>query len=167
MRPSLLLSTLAVVAVTTASAQQKQPACTAAQHRQFDFWLGGWTVTDSAGTTTLGTNNITREEGGCLIHEHWTDADGSTGQSFNFYDPTSDRWSQVWVSSTGTVLRLDGRLEGSSMRLEGDQHRGGSTVNNRLVWTPQPDGRVRQRWYASKDGGKTWALVFDGWYRRS
>jgi len=158
MRPRLVLSTLFVLA-GSAAAQQKQPACTATQHRQFDFWLGDWTVTDSTGTSTLGTNSITREEGGCLVHEHWTDADGSTGQSFNFYDPTTDRWTQVWVSSNGNVLRLEGRLEG-------DQHRGGTTVNNRLVWTPRPDGRVRQRWYASKDGGKKWELVFDGWYRR-
>jgi len=78
MRPRLVLSTLFVLA-GSAAAQQKQPACTATQHRQFDFWLGDWTVTDSTGTSTLGTNSITREEGGCLVHEHWTDADGSTG----------------------------------------------------------------------------------------
>ena len=166
MHPTIVLSALVVLATPLGTAQQKPPACTATQHRQFDFWLGDWTVTDSAGTTRLGANSITREEGGCLVHEHWTDSDGSTGQSFNFYEPATDRWTQVWVSSNGNVLRLEGRLEGSSMRLEGDQHRGAATVNNRLVWTPQPDGRVRQRWYASKDGGKKWELVFDGWYRR-
>jgi len=167
MRRTLVLSALLVLVGFPAGGQQTPPSCSASQHRQFDFWLGSWTVTDSAGTATLGTNNITREEGGCLVHEHWTDADGSTGQSFNFYDPTTKRWAQIWVSSSGNVLRLEGGLDGPSMRLEGDrQPRTGETVQHRIVWTPEPDGRVRQKWYASKDGGKTWKLIFDGWYRR-
>jgi hypothetical protein len=28
------------------------------------------------------------------------------------------------------------------------------------------DGRVRQHWRASKDGGETWVTVFDGYYSR-
>jgi hypothetical protein len=167
MRRTLVLSAVLVLVGLPAGGQQTPPSCSATQHRQFDFWLGSWTVTDSAGTTTLGSNNITREESGCLVHEHWTDADGSTGQSFNFYDPTTSRWAQVWVSSSGNVLRLEGRLDGPSMRLEGDQHpRTGVTVRHRITWTPQPDGRVRQTWSASKDGGRTWKRVFDGWYRK-
>jgi hypothetical protein len=29
-----------------------------------------------------------------------------------------------------------------------------------------PDGRVRQHWETSKDGGATWTTAFDGYYRR-
>jgi hypothetical protein len=151
----------------TIAAQQPPPSCTAAEYRQFDFWLGDWTVTDSAGTKEYGANLITQEEGTCLVHEHWTDGSGSTGQSFNFYEAVTGRWSQVWVASTGNVLRLSGRFDGHSMTLEGESGPpNGRRTLNRIVWTPQPDGRVRQVWSVSQDKGATWQSSFDGWYRR-
>ena len=33
-------------------------------------------------------------------------------------------------------------------------------------WQPLPDGRVRQLWESSKDGGETWTVAFDGYYAR-
>jgi hypothetical protein len=37
---------------------------------------------------------------------------------------------------------------------------------NRVTWTPNADGSVRQFWELSKDGGKTWSVVFDGRYAK-
>jgi hypothetical protein len=34
------------------------------------------------------------------------------------------------------------------------------------VWTPLPDGRVRQHFKESSDGGKTWTDWFDGYYSK-
>ena len=141
--------------------------CSAPEHRQFDFWEGDWTVTDSAGQVSYGTSRITREESGCLLRERWTGARGGTGQSLNFYDRVTGTWAQVWVASNGTVLRLTGGLAGAAMRLEGASGTGASAVRNRITWTPQPDGRVRQTWTVSRDGGATWQPSFDGWYRRT
>ena len=42
---------------------------------------------------------------------------------------------------------------------------GASTVQ-RITWSPEPDKSVRQVWETSKDGGATWAAVFDGRYTR-
>ena len=39
----------------------------------------------------------------------------------------------------------------------------GTTIN-RVTWTPNPDGSVRQHWQSSEDNGKTWSDVFDGLY---
>ena len=36
----------------------------------------------------------------------------------------------------------------------------------RITWTPNADGTVRQHWEQSTDGGKTWTTAFDGLYRR-
>ena len=36
----------------------------------------------------------------------------------------------------------------------------------RITWTPLDDGRVRQHWEATTDGGKAWSTVFDGYYAR-
>ena len=148
-------------------AWQAPPGCTAPEHRQFDFWVGEWEVTDSGGTTVIGANSVTREESGCLIHEHWRGGKGGTGQSFNFYDRQGRHWEQVWVASAGTVLHLTGGLSGKSMVLEGDVvSPQGQPVRNRIAWTPEPDGRVRQVWSTSADGGRTWQATFDGWYRK-
>ena len=161
---ALFMGLLCVAA--PAVAQQAPPGCTAAEHRQFDFWIGDWVVTDSAGGATYGTNLITREEGGCVLHEHWVGSRGGTGQSFNFYDRNTSHWVQQWVASTGNTLRLEGTLEGGAMKLEGAVAPAPGAMRNRIVWTPQPDGRVRQTWLMSTDNGATWKVSFDGWYKK-
>lgn len=167
MRLRLLTALLLIPAGLTAQ-QPSPPGCAAAEHRQFDFWLGEWQVTDSAGTTVYGSNVITEEESGCVLRERWTGARGGTGQSMNFFDRRSGRWHQVWVASGGNVLRLAGGLDRSSMVLEGDGYSpAGAPVRNRIAWTPQPDGRVRQLWSTSADSGATWLPTFDGWYART
>lgn len=161
------LAVFGILLCSTAAAQQAGSGCTSPAHRQFDFWIGEWAVTDSAGGTPYGTNLLTSEEAGCLLHEHWRGSQGGTGQSFNFYDPQRRAWEQVWVASGGNLLRLSGQFDGVSMALEGDGiSPQGSSVRNRIVWTPQRDGRVRQVWSTSSDGGKTWQVSFDGWYRK-
>jgi hypothetical protein len=155
----------------SALAQQAPPpppqGCTAPEYRQFDYWIGDWNVTDSSGTRTYGSNRITSEESGCLIHEHWRAAGGGTGQSFTFYDRVTRRWEQVWVASGGGILRLSGKLDGTSMVLEGPTvSPTGAPVLNRIAWIPQPDGRVRQLWSRSTDQGTSWQAGFDGWYRK-
>lgn len=163
----LPLLALLVIATPIAAQQPPPQPCASPVHRAFDFWVGEWDVTDSAGTRTYGRNRITREENGCLVREQWTDARGGTGQSLNFFDPLQERWRQVWVAGDGMVLDMGGGLVDGAMRLEGDgPTRTGARVRNRATWTPMPDGRVRQFWEQSSDGGKTWTVAFDGWYRK-
>jgi hypothetical protein len=163
----LRLFALMLLAPTALYGQQPPPGCTAPEHRQFDFWLGEWQVTDSAGTRVYGSNAITSQEAGCVLRERWTGAGGGTGQSMNFFDRVRGEWHQIWVASGGNVLRLSGGLQGDSMVLEGDGlSPAGTPVRNRIAWIPQPDGRVRQLWTRSTDGGKTWEPGFDGWYAR-
>ena len=53
------------------------------------------------------------------------------------------------------------------MCLEGDSRTlAGALTRNRIVYTPESDGRVRQTWLTSPDSGRTWQAGFDGWYRR-
>jgi hypothetical protein len=161
-RLPIVLLLLAVAA--PAAAQQR--GCTEPSHREFDFWVGDWTVTDSAGATVYGTNRITNEESGCLIHEHWIGSKGGSGQSLNYFDLNTRKWVQVWVDSGAGTLRLEGNLENGKMVLLGvAPGPNGTTVQHRAIWSKEPDGRVRQYWKSSSDGGKTWQFVIDGWYR--
>jgi hypothetical protein len=167
MRRSPLILSAVLLSCVRAGAQSPPPGCTAPEYRQFDFWLGDWSVTDSSGTKTYGSNLITAEEAGCLLHEHWRGSQGGSGQSFNFYDRVGQRWEQLWIASGGNLLRLAGHRDGASMVLEGESPSGsGVALRNRIAWIPQADGRVRQLWHTSADQGKTWQLSFDGWYRK-
>jgi hypothetical protein len=163
-----LLQVAVMAGFTTGLAGQGNPpqfGCPAAEYRQFEFWVGDWDVT--AEGKAAGTNLVTLEEDGCLIHEHWAGSRGGTGQSFNFYDRTDSRWHQVWVDNQGNVLVLAGRWADGRLRFAGTAPGpGGAPQPQRLSFTPNADGTVRQLWETTADGGKSWQVVFDGLYKR-
>ena len=154
---------------STADAAEVPSGCLAAEHRQFDFWLGDWDVHTPDGKLA-GHNVITRVAGGCALHENWAGRGGFTGQSLNAWNARTGQWQQTWLDSSGGRLDLAGSLRDGAMVLEGtepDAPKPGARLRHRITWTPQADGRVRQHWQTSEDDGKTWATAFDGLYTRS
>lgn len=136
--------------------------CAASESHQFDFWIGDWNVIDPAGKFA-GHNRIEAILGGCALAEHWDGAAGGHGVSYNAYDATAKVWRQFWVDARGGVLQLEGGLAGKNMVLQST--RGGHI--DRITWTPNDDGTVRQHWETSEDGGKSWNTAFDGRYERT
>jgi hypothetical protein len=137
--------------------------CTAPEYRQFDFWIGEWVVRNAAGQLA-GTNTITREYDGCALVEHWQGAGGGMGTSQNFYHQGDGRWHQNWIDSQASnPLWLVGGLDDAGAMVMTDVD-STTTPMNRVTWTPNPDGSVRQHWEQSSDAGETWATVFDGLY---
>lgn len=171
MATSLLLSLSLAVAAANAPAPPPSPpppACTADEHRQFDFWVGDWVVTRPDTGALQGRNRITRESGGCVLHEHWRGGSGYEGHSLNAYDRQRGRWMQVWVGADGTVLRLEGGLRDGAMVLEGElPSTDGGVQRQRISWTPADDGSVSQHWQVSDDDGASWSTSFLGTYRRA
>jgi len=147
-----------------AQAQGPRPDCSAAEHRQFDFWAGEWEVT--ANGQRAGSNVITVRQNGCLLHESWTGAGGSNGESLNFYDRTTKTWNQVWVDTNGLVLRLSGGFADDRMTMSGETRGPNGATRQRITWFRNADGTVRQLWESSRDGGTTWTTAFDGLYRK-
>ncbi|TJY58827.1 DUF1579 domain-containing protein [Sinimarinibacterium sp. CAU 1509] len=164
---TLVFLCLGVVAQAHA-ADVPSTACAVPEFRQFDFWAGEWDVTDPAGKT-VGHNRIDAILDGCALQESWTGSSGFRGHSFNLYDRSRSVWHQTWVDSSGTLLLLEGGLQDGAMVLEGTRHsrERNAPVRDRITWTPNADGSVRQHWQSSLDDGKTWQTVFDGLYRRS
>ena len=159
-----------VVAVPSAKPAAAAPParCADARYRQFDFWLGDWTVRDKTGVP-VGHNLVTRELGGCAVMEHWQSLDkgvvDQTGYSYSGYDKRTKRWHQSWFDSFGNQLQLDGSLEGGAMLMTGSLLTpNGRRTQERASWTPLPGHRVRQFWDYSLDGGKTWTKRFEGFY---
>jgi len=157
-------------ATKPAASPAPPPSCTSAEHRQFDFWLGEWEVSLPDGSRA-GRNRIESILDGCALQEHWTGASGFSGKSFNLYNRTSGQWEQFWVSQGGGRLHLRGGLQDGAMVLAGEREKPdpdtGKPPRERITWTPQADGSVRQLWETSKDGGASWQVTFDGRYRRA
>jgi hypothetical protein len=140
--------------------------CSAAEHRQFDFWVGEWQVHKKDGSVA-GINRIDREFGGCVVHEHYLTGRGYSGESFNIYDSSRKVWHQTWVDSSGLLLTLEGHLIGSNMVLEGKNRQSdGSEIKQRITWSPNADGTVRQLWESTDPKGQ-WVVSFDGLYTKT
>jgi hypothetical protein len=155
-----------VLLMSIAAATPAPAPCSDAAWRQFDFWLGEWDVRGNDAAAQLkGRNTILRVDG-CALLEEWVGAKGTTGHSLNVYDGTDGKWHQFWVDSTGSVLRLSGRLVGDEMVMTGvsPSGNGGAAQQQRITWSPRPDGSVRQHWESSDDG-RDWTTAFDGIYR--
>ena len=138
-----------------------------AEFAEFDFWVGSWDVHLADGTFA-GSNVISRQQRNCVLFENWTGASGSTGTSINYLDKVTGEWVQIWHAAAGYQIKIRGGLTPDGMLLTGTIHYigNGTTAPFRGLWTPLPDGRVRQFFEQSSDGGKTWAAWFEGFYTR-
>lgn len=155
---------LALSAAAQDEAPQPEP-CSGPEYQQFDFWLGQWQVTAKDGSVA-GHNTITKEEGGCLILERWTSASGNTGQSYNFFNPATQKWRQVWVSK-GLLVDYEGGLTDEGiMRLDGEvtYTATGQTAPFFGEWTPNSDGTVKQYFQQYNSETETWEEWFTGYY---
>ena len=162
-----LIAGLASVGLAQAQDDQTPPPppCSGEAFHQFDFWVGDWTVTTPDGTYA-GDNKITREEGGCLILERWTSANGGTGQSYNYYNPATEKWRQVWVS-TGAMIDYEGGLtESGSMKLAGTitYVDSAQTADFTGEWTLEADGTVTQHFEQYNAETEEWVPWFTGTY---
>lgn len=162
--------TFAAGLALSAMAADEAPAkpCSSPEHRQFDFWVGTWTVRDPQGTI-VGTNRIEKILGGCGLREDWTSASGGHGTSLNLYDAAGKRWHQTWIDDGGMLLLLDGSWNDGRMILTGTQpsrRKPGTVVHSRITWTPNQDGTVTQLWEMRQEEDKEWKKVFEGIYTR-
>jgi hypothetical protein len=141
-------------------------SCDSQEYRQFDFWIGTWTVSEDG--KPAGRNGIEATLNHCALFESWSSVDGSHGRSMNFYDRERHQWHQSWIDDRGGALELDGGMVGKSMVLEGDRPdpASGGSVRHRITWTPLADGTVRQHWQRMKTAKSDWETVFDGLYKR-
>jgi len=154
--------------LVAALALEAYPCDNQARFRAFDFWIGDWDVHTADGRYA-GHNTIAAEERGCVLVERWQGAGGGTGMSINYLDAANDEWVQVWNSAAGGQIEIRGGMTDEGMSLTGTIHYvgNGTTAPFRGLWTPLPDGRVRQYFEQSNDGGKTWTPWFEGFYTRS
>ena len=156
-----------ILQVVTATAQDDICACCTEDHKAFDFWLGNWAVTNTDGSAA-GQNTIVKDQDNCILRESWTSAAGGfTGSSTNFYNLISGEWEQLWIDNSGNHLKLKGKRIGNQMILSSDSYirQDGKAYINRISWTANADGTVRQLWEVLHEG-RVVNVAFDGLYTK-
>jgi len=164
----LFLSALLLCLAPIAEAQPQPPfdCSTSNHHREFDFWIGKWSVSDSSGKAQ-GKNEIRMVQNGCALEEQWISVRGGTGQSINYSHPGHGEWRQLWTDGGASIIDIRGGLHEGSMVMVGTIFYLDKSVEKdfRGSWTPLEDGRVRQFFEERDEKGK-WTVWFLGFYVR-
>jgi hypothetical protein len=170
-RPVAVLLVIAAATLALAAANRpvratvtpRLPAsCAAPEFRQFDFFAGDWVTYDVTDPSkVVARNRVTVVLGGCAVREVYEQTDGLVGESLSIYDASLRRWHQSWVTNRGSLLLLNGGLEGERMVLTGpDRAADGTPSLLRGIWW-KDGAAVREKAERSADGGRTWMPVFD------
>ncbi|NUM79276.1 hypothetical protein HUU42_00620 [bacterium] len=133
--------------------------------RQFDFWVGEWDVTDSG--QVIATSIEQFLEDSSIIMENYSQKDGYTGKSINFYDRYLKKWRQTWVDRVGNVSEFTGEYRDGAMVFEGESHRAnGKKILRKMIFYNLGYDKIRQYSEMSLDNGKTWQIAYDFIYVR-
>lgn len=112
-----------------------------------------------------GESRIERLYEGCTIRENWQEP-GYTGGSLNTYVAADHHWHQTWTDSAGTWREFVGGMVDGKMVLVWSHpsvRMPGRTAQERVTFTPNPDGSVRQYSDQSLDGVR-WVERYDYTY---
>ena len=141
---------------------EKMKPCNTPEYKQFDFWVGSWDVQSPQGQS-LGRDDITRENDGCILQERWESRRVEKGTSFNFYDSRDKMWHQIYFDNSGNMGAyppMAGGVKDGRMVFLTD-----ATQSPLYRWTfyplDAPGTKVRQWAESSNDGGKSWTTIWD------
>ena len=141
-------------------------ACCSIEHKQFDFWVGEWSVYDTL-NNFVGTNNVIKDYDNCLIQENWVSAGKNRGTSYNYFDPSDSTWNQLWIDNQGTILKLKGTLIDGNMILKSKLQKGKKVAwyYNRITWSKLENSNVVQIWDIFDENNKLLTNLFKGIYK--
>jgi tetratricopeptide (TPR) repeat protein len=151
------------------AAKNQRPCAYSAENRQFDFWLGEWTVTTTQGGIPAGDSKIELILEDCVVQENWKSQNGPySGNSYNIYNQAQKRWEQYWVDNVGGNIFFYGGLKDGVMDYYTDEipQTGGPALKRHLQFIPMGPDKVRQFSRGSTDGGATWSVEYDFTYAR-
>ena len=160
----------APAAAQTAAPAPPPPACSGPEHRQFDFWVGDWNVSQTGQSSEVARSRVERLFQGCVIRETWMPARGGGGGSLNHFDAGQGRWHQTWIDSGNNRVIFEGGLVDGDMVLTGfwrNANGPGKDGLVRMTYSQLDGGAVRQFGQISTDHGLTWSDFFDLTYRPS
>ena len=146
--------------------------CTAdSSYQRLAFWVGDWDVYGSTGEH-YATQRVRPVIDECAIAAEWTSSGGNKGMGLSAFDLKTHQWKQVYVSNqvpfrSGVSLRTsDPSYTGPGIRfISLLDPTAGNPVQTRVTIMPLSGHRALQEFEDSRDGGKTWQVVFKGEHR--
>ncbi|HNB73659.1 MAG TPA: fibronectin type III domain-containing protein [Acidobacteriota bacterium] len=150
--------------------QQFTAASLPSKARDFDFWVGKWTV-DVAGSNTPAISLIRSFGlgGGLAILEDYN-LGSYRGTSVSVFSLKNNQWHQFWFDNgaPALLLEIDGNLANGMMDLEGDyfDDSNGRRLYSRLRYFNIKGDTFTQHFDVSPDGGKTFQTTYNAFYTR-
>ena len=168
----LLVATIAASQSANSSAAPPPKPCTQPQARQLDFWVGEWDLSTPGqkdGEVVHNSNSIKHALDGCVIEENFVGGPGTPlqGRSFSMFDAPSGKWKQTWVDNQGAYLDFVGEFKDGQMVLARETTGpNGANIQQRMVFKNITASEFDWNWESSKDGGKTWQVIWPIHYKR-
>jgi hypothetical protein len=146
--------------------------CTAdSSYQRLAFWIGDWDVFDSTGAH-YATQRVSAVIDECAITAEWMSSGGNKGMGLSAFDLKTHEWKQVYVSNqvpfrSGVNLRTSDPLyTGPGIRFIPLPDPATTNVaQTRVTIMPLSGHRALQEFEDSRDGGRTWKIVFKGEHR--
>ncbi len=167
---------------TAAAASSAAPAaCTEAERRELDFWLGDWDLVvrtrKSASSETWdearGVSAIRSVLGGCAVEENFhADGPGApwAGRSFSTYAAAEKTWRQTWVDDSGSYLAFTGGRDAGGFALYGEprpaREAGGKPRRMRMVFREITRDSLDWSWEGGTEPATDWRSVMTIRYTR-
>lgn len=144
------------------------PCLTDPKRNEMNFWVGEWDVYPNGSNSIVGKSAITKEDGGCVIIEHFESlVSPQSGHSINFYDPKDSSWKQLYSGTGGAnQLYVNGIYKDSAMVFDYETTINGKVGKGHYILYNQGPDQFRQYQDVSFDGGKTITVNYDFIYRR-
>jgi hypothetical protein len=157
--------------IQAAQNQMTSPCMADSSYQRLAFWVGDWDVYDSTGVH-YATQRVRPVIDECAITAEWASGGGNKGMGLSAFDLKTHQWKQVYVSNqvpfrSGVTLRTsDPSYTGPGIRfIELSDTAAANPAQSRVTIMPLSGHRALQEFEDSKDGGKTWHVVFKAEHR--
>lgn len=133
----------------------------------YDFWIGEWQAewTNADGSTGKGRNHISRVLDDKVLEENFSITEGGQtgflGKSLSVYNPLTKTWHQGWADNQGGYFDFYGSIEGDTkMFSTHPKENNGNVIQQRMKFYNISHEKFTWDWEGTKDGGKTWNLLW-------
>lgn len=147
------------------------PCAADSNYQRLAFWVGDWEVVDSTGAH-YARQNVHAVLDDCALAADWTGGVGDKGLNVSAFDRRTGEWRQLYTSNqvpgpSGVSLRRsDPSYTGPGVRFIPLIEAAENLTRSRVTIMPMSEHRVMQLFEDSKDGGKTWYVIFKAEHRR-
>ena len=158
-----------LVAIGLSVAAMAQTAHAAQPADLFDFWLGDWRVSwhNADGTTGSARNRIIKTLDGKVIEENF-EQDASDlppilrGRSVSVLQQSTGIWQQVWADNQGGYFAFSASVDGDKRIFATALLPGADNIvrGQRMVFYNIQANSFAWDWEGTRDGGRSWSLLW-------